>query len=115
MNLTVGLILVVFLLFAVTGTVKIVGLSASLKIRDHLGLPPRLWQVVGALETSGAIGTLVGLWYRPLGIAATAGLAALMLGAIVSRLRVRDTVLAVLSDVLVLAVVTTLLVLYALA
>jgi len=94
-------------LFVITGGVKVVGLRQSLAIRDHFGMAPRLWRVIGALETSGAVGTVLGIWSTPLGVAATAGLACLMIGAVASRLRVRDPLLPVLGDLSVLALVIT--------
>jgi hypothetical protein len=92
-------------LFVVTGGVKVIGLRQSLDIRDHFGMSPSLWRTVGVLETSGAVGTLVGIWVTPLGVAATIGLACLMVGAVASRLRVHDPVLLVLGDVAALALV----------
>jgi hypothetical protein len=99
------LALVTGCLFVVTGGVKVVGLRQSLDIRDHFGMAPRLWRTVGLLETAGAVGVLVGTAVTPLGVLALVGLAALMLGAIASRLRVHDPVPLVLGDVVVLALV----------
>lgn len=107
MTTTTALTLAVTVLFAATGAVKLIGLPASLKIRDHLRLSPALWRLIGTLEMAGALGALAGLWFRPLEIAATAGLTALMAGAIVSRIRIRDAAIAVLFDVLVFALAAT--------
>ncbi|MFF7947636.1 DoxX family protein [Streptomyces griseorubiginosus] len=112
MTLTAGLALAVSLVFAPSAAVKIIGVSASLAIRDRLKVPSRLWQLTGALEAAGVVGALIGLAYRPVGVAATTGLTGLMLGALASRLRVRDALPAILLDIVVLALVTTTLVLY---
>jgi uncharacterized membrane protein YphA (DoxX/SURF4 family) len=77
------LALVVAALFLVTGGVKLLGVEASLTIRDHFAMSPRLWQVIGVLECSGAIGTALGIWAKPLGVLALLGLVGLMLGAVV--------------------------------
>ncbi|WP_454194409.1 DoxX family protein [Nocardia sp. Marseille-Q1738] len=114
MIVTTVLTVAVGLLFLVTGMVKLIGLRQSLEIRDHLRISPALWRVTGALEVAGALGAFAGLYFQPLGIAALAGLTALMVGAIVARLRVRDAVSAVVIDIAVLALVTATLVLNAL-
>ena len=92
-------------LFLITGSVKVAGLPQSLAIRDHLGVAPRSWRLVGLLEIAGAVGVFVGLSVHLLGRLALVGLAALMVGAIASRVRVHDPVKVVAVDVLVLAVV----------
>ncbi|WP_328545257.1 DoxX family protein [Streptomyces europaeiscabiei] len=96
------------LLFVVTGGVKVLGVPQSLAIRDHFHLPPRLWQAVGALETAGGVGVLVGLAIPVLGATASAGLAALMVGATVNRLRVHDPAVMVVLDLTVLGLVLAL-------
>ncbi|HEV7754616.1 MAG TPA: DoxX family protein [Mycobacteriales bacterium] len=57
-----------------------------------LGYPIRLWRVVGWLEILGALGLLVGLFYRPVGEAAAILVIVLMLGLVISHLRVRAAV-----------------------
>jgi hypothetical protein len=93
------------ILFVVTGGVKVVGLRQSLAIRDHFGMDPRLWRAIGVLETAGGVGVLAGTQVTGLGLAALVGLAALMVGAVASRLRVHDPVALVLGDVAVLVLV----------
>lgn len=99
------LMVVVGVTFLITGGVKILGVPQSLAIRDHLGIAPGLWRIIGTLETAGAAGVLLGLSVELLGTLALIGLGALMVGAIVSRARVRDSVLAIGMDVVVLALV----------
>ncbi len=115
MNVTTILTVVVGLLFLVTGAVKLIGLPQSLEIRDHLRISAAMWRVTGAMEVAGALGAGIGIYFRPLGMAAIVGLAALMVGAIVARLRVRDAISAVTMDVVVLAFVAATLVLTAIA
>lgn len=84
------------------------GVPQSLAIRDHFHLSPRLWRAVGALETAGGVGVLVGLAIPVFGAAASAGLAALMVGATVNRLRVHDPAVMVVLDLTVLGLVLAL-------
>jgi len=58
---------------------------------ESLGVTPGLQKTIGALEVLGAFGVLVGLWFRPLGVAAAVGLAFMMIGAVLFHLRARDT------------------------
>jgi hypothetical protein len=86
MILTV-LAIVVAITFAFTGGIKLFSVPASLAIRDSLDVPPGLWRVIGTLEWSGAAGVLIGLAYHPLGRVAAVALAALLVGAMVTRVR----------------------------
>jgi len=79
-------------LFAFSSSIKLLGVQRSLAIRDHLGISPALWRLIGALELAGVVGVLVGLWWPPLGIAAAVGLALLSVGAVVSHVRASDSV-----------------------
>jgi uncharacterized membrane protein YphA (DoxX/SURF4 family) len=86
MVLTV-LAIVVAATFVVTGGIKLFGVQASLDVRDSLDVPPGLWRLIGVLEWFGAAGVLIGLAYRPLGLLASIGLSALLVGAMVTRVR----------------------------
>jgi hypothetical protein len=97
--------LVVGLLFLVTGGVKVIGLEQSLAVRDHLGVRPPAWRVIGVLECAGAVGALLGLAAPFLGRLALVGLGALMVGALVSRVKVHDPARVLALDVAVLALV----------
>nr|WP_272956565.1 DoxX family protein [Kribbella solani] len=99
--------IVVGVLFVVTGGVKVLGLRQSLAVRDHLGIAPPLWRLIGVLELAGAAGVLIGLKITALGVLAAIGLTLLMLGAIASRAKVRDSALLITADVVVLALVAT--------
>ena len=102
------------LLFLATGAGKVLGLAFAKRNRDRLGVSPRFWRITGLLEWAGAVGLLVGLAFPPLGFLAASGLAVLMVGAIVTRLRAtrlvgvpaggaRGLALPIAGDVLVLA------------
>jgi hypothetical protein len=76
-------------------------------MRDQLHVGAQLWRLVGALEVAGALGLAAGLVMPVLGIAAAAGLALLMAGAIAAHARAQDLRNAAPAALLlVLAVVT---------
>jgi len=79
-------------LFGFAGLIKVVGLRQSLAIRDHLGVKPVQWRLIGLLELAGVAGVLAGLAWPPIGVAAAVGLALLVLGAIVFHVRASDSV-----------------------
>jgi hypothetical protein len=79
-------------LFGFAGLIKVVGLRQSLAIRDHLGVDPTQWRLIGLLELAGVAGVLVGLTWAPIGIAAAIGLTLLTVGAIVFHVRASDSV-----------------------
>src|SRR5919204_3939719 len=83
---TVGLAL----LFTFSSAIKLLGVRQSLEIRDHLGVTPTLWRVIGVLELAGVVGVLAGLAWAPIGVAAAIGLALLSVGAVAFHLRASD-------------------------
>ena len=102
------LVIIVAATFAFTGGIKLFNVPASLKIRDSLDVPPGLWRIIGVLEWAGAAGVVIGLAYPALGLLASISLAALLVGAIVSRLRAarrhgRSETAGILGDVATLA------------
>jgi DoxX-like family len=78
-------------LFAFSSLIKLFGVRQSLAIRDHLGVEPVQWRLIGLLELAGVAGVLAGLVWAPIGVAAAIGLALLMLGAIVFHVRASDS------------------------
>jgi uncharacterized membrane protein YphA (DoxX/SURF4 family) len=87
---TVIVTVLLALLFTFSSAIKLLGAPQSLAIRDHLGVSATLWRVIGGLELAGVIGVLVGLAWRPIGIAAAIGLALLSVGAVAFHLRASD-------------------------
>jgi hypothetical protein len=79
-------------LFTFSSAIKLLGVPRSLAIRDHLGLSPSLWRVIGLLELAGVAGALAGLAWPPIGVAAAVGLALLLVGAVISHVRASDGV-----------------------
>lgn len=59
---------------------------------EHVGVKPDMIPVLGILEIAGAMGLFAGIWNKPLGVAAAAGLALYFAGAVVSHLRKKDSI-----------------------
>lgn len=96
-------------LFLFAGGGKLAGVKQQEEAREHFGISPSRWRLIGCLELAGAIGVLVGLFaLGPIGLAAAAGLTLTAIGAIATHVRAGDApkeaVPAVLG--LVLAVAT---------
>jgi hypothetical protein len=108
---TVVVTILLAALFAFAASIKLLGVPQSLAIRDHLGVKPLQWRLIGVCELAGVAGVLVGLVWAPIGIAAAIGLALLSIGAIAFHLRAsdgpKDTAAAVIG--LALAVTTAVL------
>jgi hypothetical protein len=66
-------------------------ITVSLTIRDHLGVSPVQWRMIGALELAAVAGVLIGLSWPPIGVAAAIGSALLLLGAIGFHVRSSDS------------------------
>lgn len=77
-------------LFTFSASIKLLGVPRSLAIRDHLGVKPLQWRLIGACELAGVAGVLVGLMWAPIGIAAAIGLALLAVGAVAFHVRASD-------------------------
>jgi hypothetical protein len=92
---------IAYIIVAVVFTVML-AMSARMKlVHDPLaveviggvvGVPLRFFPVLALLEVAGAAGLLGGIWLKPLGVAAGAGLVVYFVGAIASHLRKRDLV-----------------------
>lgn len=78
-------------LFTFAASIKLLGVSQSLAIRDHLGVKPMQWRAIGVCELAGVAGVLAGLVWAPIGIAAAIGLALLSVGAIAFHVRASDS------------------------
>jgi hypothetical protein len=87
---TVIVTLLLAALFTFSASIKLLGVPRSLAIRDHLGVKPLQWRLIGALELAGVAGVLVGLAWPPIGIAAAIGLTLLSIGALAFHIRASD-------------------------
>ncbi len=99
------LTVVLAVVFVLSAGMKLVALPYSVRNRDRFGMSPSLWRAIAALELAGVAGLFVGIAVPLLGVLAGVGLALLMVGATVTRVRAHDPVVQVLGDVVVLALV----------
>jgi hypothetical protein len=104
---TVIVTLLLAALFTFSASIKLLGVSRSLAIRDHLGVKPLQWRLIGALELAGVAGVLIGLAFPPIGIAAAIGLALLSIGAIAFHIKASDRVVDMAPAVIGLALAAT--------
>ena len=86
---------------------KATGDESSEQLRRRLEVKPNNWRTVGFLELLAGIGLLVGLAIAPLGVAAAAGVAAVMVGAVVLHVRVGRTGAPLAAPVAVLVIGAT--------
>jgi hypothetical protein len=56
----------------------------------HFGIAWPRYRLIGFAELAAAAGVLIGLWWHPLGLAAAAGMALLLLGAVITHRRAAD-------------------------
>ena len=57
----------------------------------HFGIPWPRYRLIGVAELAAAAGILIGMWWHPLGVAAAAGMALLLLGALITHRRAADS------------------------
>jgi hypothetical protein len=88
--LTVVVTVLAALLFFAAAWVKFTGEERAMETRDRLGFQPGAYRMIGVCEVAGAVGALVGLTVRPLGIAALAGLVLVAIGACAAQVRLQN-------------------------
>ena len=69
---------------------KLTSQPKMLASASHFGVPWPRYRLIGVAELAATAGVLFGLSWRPLGIAAAAGMAALLLGALGAHHRAGD-------------------------
>lgn len=75
---------------AVSALQKVTRDPATLAALYAVGVRDTQMVLLAVLESSGALGLLVGIWIAPLGLAAAVGLALFYLAAVGAHVRVRD-------------------------
>ena len=70
---------------------KLTGQPKMRKSAAHFGIPWPRYRLIGVAELAAAAGILIGLWWHPLGVAAAAGMALLVLGAIITHRKAADS------------------------
>jgi hypothetical protein len=81
---------------------KFTGAQSMREGAEHFGIPWPRYRLIGVLEVAAAIGAVAGIIWRPIGMAAGAGVVALMLGALYYHIRAGDKASATVGAVVVL-------------
>lgn len=71
---------------------KLTGQPRMRQSAAHFGIPWSRYRLIGVAELAAAAGILIGLWWHPLGVAAAAGMAVLLVGAVVTHRKAADSV-----------------------
>jgi uncharacterized membrane protein YphA (DoxX/SURF4 family) len=88
MFVTISLLLAAACLLPAAG--KLTGQPKMRQSAEHFGIRWPRYRLIGAAELAAAAGVLIGLWWHPLGVAAAAGMAVLLLGAVITHRRAGD-------------------------
>ena len=88
MFVTVSLLLAVACLLPAAG--KLLGHPKMRHAAAHFGIGWSRYQLIGVAELAAAVGVVIGLWRHPLGVAAAAGMALLLAGAVITHRRATD-------------------------
>jgi len=81
------LLLIVCLL---PGAAKLAGHPRMRESAQHFRIAWQRYRLIGVAEVAAAAGVLAGLWWHPLGLAAAAGMAALLVAALIAHRRAGD-------------------------
>ncbi len=84
------LFILLAVVFAASGVAALAGARPITDLLGKLGVGARLTLVIALFEIAAVVGLLIGLSFRPLGIAAAGGLTALMVGAVGYHVRAGD-------------------------
>ena len=102
MFITVSLLLAALCLLPAAG--KLLGHPKMRQSAEHFGILWPRYRLIGVAELAAAAGILIGLWWHPLGLAAAAGMALLLLGALITHRRAGDSAKEMAPALLALAV-----------
>jgi uncharacterized membrane protein YphA (DoxX/SURF4 family) len=69
---------------------KLAGHPRMRESARHFRISWRHYRLIGIAELAAAAGVLAGLWWHPLGVAAAAGMAILLVGALIAHRRAGD-------------------------
>ena len=79
------------LLFVAIGSMTVAGRKMFVENFQRFGYPQWFRVVTGALEVLGGLGLLIGIWFPLLAALASAGLTLVMLGAVFTQVRTRES------------------------
>ena len=93
--MTIALVVIATIL-GLIATVSAVGKLTKrpdvIETMTNVGVPEHLIPALAGLELLGALGLIVGIWSKPIGVAAATGLTWYFLGAVASHVRAKDQV-----------------------
>jgi hypothetical protein len=89
MFVTLSLLLAAACLVPAAG--KLTGQPKMRHSAAHFGISWPRYRLIGVAELAAAAGILTGLWWHPLGLAAAAGMALLLIGAVITHRRAGDS------------------------
>jgi uncharacterized membrane protein YphA (DoxX/SURF4 family) len=102
MFVTISLLLTAVCLLPAAG--KLTGQPKMRQSAVHFGIPWPRYRLIGVAELAAAAGILIGLWWHPLGVAAAAGMALLLLSAVTAHRKAADSVKEMAPALLALAI-----------
>lgn len=85
----IGTFLGVAITFSAIGKIK--RIPGAIEAIAHVGVKESQYNKLATLEILGALGLLVGVWIKPIGIAAALGILLYFVGAISAHVKKKDT------------------------
>lgn len=108
MFVAVSLLLIAVCL--IPAAAKLAGHPKMRHAANHFGIAWRRYRLIGIAELAAAAGVLVGLFWRPAGLLAAAGMILLLIGALITHRRAHDSIREAVPALVALAVSGTYLV-----
>jgi DoxX-like protein len=102
--MTTALGIVLAVVFALLGIAKLASVPAMRGAAAHLGYTTDQYRAIGALETAGALGIVIGLKMAGIGVAAALGRVLLMLGAAWAHVKNHDAAARVVVPIAMAAI-----------
>ena len=88
----------------VPAVTKLAGHPKMRHAASHFGIAWRRYRLIGVAELAAAAGVLLGLFWRPAGLLAAAGMVLLLIGALIAHRRAHDSLRDALPALVALAV-----------
>jgi uncharacterized protein YqgC (DUF456 family) len=102
MFVAISLLLIAVCLVPAAG--KLAGHPKMRHAAEHFGIAWRKYRLIGVAELAAAVGVLVGLFWRPAGLLAAAGMVLLLIGALIAHRRAHDSIREAMPALVALAV-----------
>lgn len=92
------------MMMMMTGAMKLMGAKMAVETRDRLTCSKNAFTMIGFLELMAAAGLLIGFKVIALGIAASGGIVLLLMGALITHLKAKDTAGQMMMPLMVLMI-----------